>query len=285
MRRKNEYKHHYPEAAVERCNFKLSFTLRQFVLNAREISGGSFTWFRSEQGECWFEFQYGVIFIYDLTRFESLTIYNTNHPGMMEIDGKSVMRENGCLDLSQYTRPSDILLVKAVADLSVIFPGREKGRLRIMSESSCKFDFDPCYLEYFSKEKYPFPYRFYIPDVDHLLNMERMVAGKPTKPMSPNSQNKIASGWGFHENMNRLKSIRRMKVDQSLAHPIPFFSIGNQALSVVKESEDSLILYENGYSLSKCTLRPEKGYLLFELIESHESKVLPFEKIYRYPLY
>lgn len=282
--RMKEYNHHYPEVPVDRCNFKLSFTLRDFVLKAREISSGSFTWFRSEENECWFEFQHGIIFIYDVTRFESLTIY-TSHGNGIEIDGNSLMKENGRLDLSGYVHPDEVLLVRAVVDLSVVFPGQRKGRLKIMSESCCKFDLDPCFLEYHSKESFPFPYRFYIPDVDHLLNVERMVSGRPRKPMSPNSLEKLASGWGFHENMERLKSLRRMKVDQSLAHPVPFFSIGKKPLSVVKESENFLTLYQDDYSLAKCTIQPSKGILKLDLIESHESRVLPFERIYRYPLY
>ena len=279
-----EYKHHYPENFVDRANFKLTFTLRDFVLSAKEICGGSFTWLsRGERGgECWFWMTNGTIYIDDPSRFHSITIYHQSQQNSLELDGAQFLTPEGRLDLSGYFSTKDAILIRAQTDLRVVFPTGKRSFLKIKSQSSCKFDLDPCLLEYYSKEWYPFPYRFYVTDVDHLLNLERMISGRPLKPVSPNSAQKIAKGHGFHDSMERLKTLRRMKVDQSLSHPVPFFSLGNKSLSIVKE-QDSLILYEDNYSLARCTLRPEKRVILLDMIDSHASEFIQSDKIYRYP--
>lgn len=283
-----EYIHHFPESQVDRGNFKLTFTLRDFVLNAREVQGGSFTFFRHGDGECWFQFCYpnGVIYVDDPNRFHQITIFRcTGSQNPTQWDGKALLTESGRIELRGLVEPGETILVRAESDVRIVFPCGRKSWFKVKCQRSCKFDLDPCLLEYYSREWYPFPYQFFVPDVDHLLNLERMVSGRPAKPMSPNSLIKVSSGWGFHENMERLKVLRRMKVDQSLAHPVPFFSVQNKPLSIVKESDHSLVLYHDDYSLARCTIKPEKRLILLDLIESHSSRVLPFEQIYRYPLY
>lgn len=278
----DDYGKHFPETFVDRANYKLTFTLKDFVLSLKNVSGGNFIWkWTREEEECWFYLTNATLYIDDCNKFQSLTIYQEGLTAV-ELDVRNFITE-GKLELDGLLERGKSILVRAKCDIRVIFPsGKERNSLMIKTSSSCKFDLDPCLLEYSSREWFPFPYRFHIPDVDHLLNMERMVSGRPMKPMSPNSAEKYSRGGGIHNDMERLKTLRRMKVYQSLQQFVPYFYVGGESLCVIKEN-DHLVLYEKNFSLAKCFIKPEKSLILFDLIEFSSSTLIDTERVFRYP--
>lgn len=291
--------HHWRNRQLSTEQYKLTFSLINSLVKLSRVSRGSIKWSVPspstylgkddiEEEECHLIIKGvgGDFFIDNRENFHYIKIYVHGRQFVEFTAWHLIDTYSGRLHLNvPGLGPNETYFIVIRADFTIRFhynenPSPENYIYISNDKSECQFDLETCQMEYWSQQPCILPSLYFIKDVDHLLNLDRIKKGRPTEPIGESSLERLRKLDSYYDSFQRFTLIREIKT--YFIKSIPYFTLYGKVLPITEGKDAIYTIYHNNQSIATFILDENTKEITFDLIDSVNSESINMREIYVY---